>query len=363
MDAIVKTDEAALAVSLEMFPSQQLLSQAIRHKCTGLLFNALAASSIRSEAARELLRGSRLHAQGALRQAPAVRAQLDELSRALNERGVPHAALKTGARLQEGDNVAEVTPIFDLDVLIPEDRETDALAALAPIGYVAQPVASRRPSRFLAGYRLHHHLSPLVAEGRPKTLELHRSFATPWRFSLPTNWIALRPHLKSRGSERPYEFRLNAFAAALHLIVHGTGMYRLYDTVILALDLRKAPELLTQLQSALIEERIQPLGTNAVLALAASMAGIPLEQSDRTRAFLDWVRRREGLPIPLYRRALYIDIWYGNGRSMRGSCTVMTATVFSKLAQWHGPTAAARYAASNAWGSIGAALYNAMMLR
>lgn len=359
MSAIVQHDEAALAASLERVPPEQLLGQSIRHKCTGLLYEGLAASTIRTEPARALLRGTRGFAQTALLEAPAVRAQLEELSNALGNAAIPHAPLKTGARLLDGERVAEVTPIFDLDILIPEGREKHALAALARIGYVVQPGPFFAGPKHLAGYRrFHHHLEPLAAEGLPKIVELHWALAMPWCFSLPLTWRSLRPCLENRTRERPYEFRLSPFAAALHLVIHGTGIYRLYDTVILALALRREPSLGERLQRALIEERVQPLGTAAVLLLAASMADIPLDENDATRAFLDWVYTREALPVSLHNRALYVDMWYGNGGSAHGTCTTMIARTLAKEAKWHGIYWGARYAASMAWGSVAAAFYS-----
>jgi hypothetical protein len=357
MGAAVQHDEPALGDTIEQVPAEQLLRQAIRHKCTGFLFDALTTSTIRTPRARELLRAAKPHAQTALLQAPAIRAQLTQLSNALSESGVPHAVLKTGARLQEGERIAELTPMCDLDVLVPDDRCADAVASLAQLGYAPERLADT--ARFI---RLHHHFAPLVAPDRPKPVEVHVALAAPWRFTLPATWRALLPYLEVRDPSRPYELRLNAFAGALHLVLHGAGIYRLYDAVLLATEIRKEPDLAGRLQRALSGEHIQPLDTNAMLALAARIAGIPFRESGRTRALLDWVVRRETLPLALRGRARWVDAWYGNGGSFRGTCTVLTARNLAKDAKWHGVLPAVRSAVGFALGSLGVAGYSAIVL-
>lgn len=357
MSAIVQHDDAALAESLELTGVQLLVDQAIRHKCGSVLLDGVSRSSVRTPAARRIAQLLKPQAQAAVLQTPAVCAQIDELTETLRRARVPHALLKTGARLRKGDRLASMTCIADLDVLIRESDAAAASAALASVGY-------RPESHANAGYygALHHHLEPLVSASRPKPVELHVALAKRWHFSVGTTWKSLERHLQA-DAEHPYTYELDRVGMALHLVVHGSGLYRLYDTVLLALELQARPAMAQFLARLFEAERVQPVETQATLALAARIAGVKLRESREAGRLLQWVAKREALPLALRRRARFVDAWYGNGGRMRGVSAARLSADLAAYARMIGPLPATTCALGWAVGAVGVASYPASRLR
>ncbi len=318
MTAIVQEQPNRLDAALRNVSHERLFSQAVRHKCAGMLSHGIVAAKLRDRSLAPLLTMLKPHAQSAIVQSFSIGAQLADVVREFNRAGIQHALLKTGARLYAGDPMAQWTTILDLDVLVPRERAMAAFEALTACGY--------RPERdtafaFDSYARRHHHLVPLVAPGAGKSVELHVALTPPGWFSLQTDWPALCGHFEQVDGAAGPTLRLDAFARALHMVLHGAGLYRIYDAVLLAMDLRADPQLVGALQSQLANERIQPIGTQGVLALAARMAGVEITTDAAVERFVSWTMRREALPAYLRARAQFTDAWFGNGGRVLGPST------------------------------------------
>lgn len=92
--------------------------------------------------------------------------------------------------------------------------------------------------------------------------------------------------------------RLNDLGAALHLLLHGTGIYRFGDAVQVALILRRRPDLAATLAQITQAETIQRIPVQAVLYAACSLVGIELRIDDGVRAYAQWAFAREELGRP-----------------------------------------------------------------
>lgn len=357
MSAIVQDDDAALSESLELTEVQLLVDQAVRHKCEALLLDGVVRSAVRTPAARKIANLLKPQAQAAVLQTPAILAQIDELTDALSRARIPHALLKTGARIRKHDRLASMTSIADLDVLVRPCDARAATAALANVGY-------RPESHANAGYygALHHHLEPLTSPTQPKPVELHVALAKRWHFSVGTTWTSLERHLQA-DPEHPYTYELDRVGMALHLIVHGSGLYRLYDTVLLARELHARPAMAQYLQRLFEAERVQPVETQATLVQAARIAGVKLRESREAGRLLQWVARREALPLALRRRARFVDAWYGNGGRLRGVSAARLSADLAAYARMIGPLPATTCALGWAFGAVGVASYPASRLR
>ncbi len=97
----------------------------------------------------------------------AMRAQLLECLGALNRRGIVPMPIKGSAYLLDGlyEDIGDRF-LGDLDILIPEERLTEAAQLMASLGY--------RPFEHFDHSR-HHHLPPLVRSGDVAGVELHRA--------------------------------------------------------------------------------------------------------------------------------------------------------------------------------------------
>lgn len=357
MTAIVQADDAALAEAIELCEPRRLVDQAVRHKCGSLLLDGIARSRVRSAAARAIVQPLKAQAQGAVVQNAPVRSQIEEIVGALASARIPHAFLKSGARLRNGDRLATMTCIADLDVLIRSCDAEAAVEALRGVGYVPESHAND-------GYygSLHHHLEPLKSPAHPKPVELHVALAKRWHFSVGTTWEALQTYLQT-DPKNPYTYELDRIGTTLHLIVHGSGLYRLYDAVLLAAELRVRPAMLHYLARMFEKERVQPIETQATLALAARIAGIAHAESRNVQRLLQWVARREALPLELRRRARFVDAWYGNGSRLRGVSGARLTADLAAVARMIGPLPATTCALGWAVGAVGVASYPARLLR
>src|SRR5690606_16229368 len=122
-----------------------------------------------------------LHAMNVARNRD-MAAQLEETIEALNHRGISPMLLKGAAYLMlgtHGDAGARVTS--DLDLLILDEQIETARDTLHALGY-SPKARTDRPG--------HHHLAPLVRDGSPAAVELHRDVLVPWaQRILPTRAV------------------------------------------------------------------------------------------------------------------------------------------------------------------------------
>lgn len=313
----VRDDEAVFASGLASAPAQTLYAQAVRHRCAGLLFEALVRLRVRGADIAEIRALLQRYAASCALQASALRAQVDSLVRTLHHGGVPHALLKTAARLYAGDRAAEWTYASDIDVMVPRARAHDAAQALLDAGY-----RWGFPSCAAEAYRRHHHhLAPLEPLAGGKPVELHVALAPAWAFTTASAWSDLELYLSPVDGAPASTVKLNGAGVALHMMLHGAGLYRLFDLAAAAQALRADPALLSRLQSIAECERHQHTPMLAALAVAARLAGLAFDEAPCVRKYVEWTFAREDLPPGIRQRAHFIDAWFANGRRLRGPAT------------------------------------------
>jgi hypothetical protein len=320
LSGIVRSDRNALRAALRSCSSGALLRQTFRHRCEGILLDGILAAKVRDELPSESLailkhRGGRAVVQNAL----LVR-QIAEVVRTLRDGGVANALLKTGARLYAGDPQMHSTAICDIDILIRRCDAARACAALLGAGY-------RTESQELAALyeRRHHHLAPFYGSETQKPVELHLALAPPGKFSVKSDWDALASRMETIDGPGGPTLRLDAVGEGMHRVLHGIGLYRLFDVVVLALDMRENPRVAGALERIFSEETTQPIGARAVIASAARMAGVEAAADANAGTYLGWISRREELPAFLRLRAQFADAYFGNGRRVVGPCTRLAA--------------------------------------
>lgn len=100
----------------------------------------------------------------------AMRRQLGEVVTLLNGIGVEPVLLKGAIRLVDGLYPEPGWRMMgDLDLLVPQERRAEAMAALHRAGYATAPAYRQiEPS-----YAWHHHCPPLVRPNRPAPVEIH----------------------------------------------------------------------------------------------------------------------------------------------------------------------------------------------
>jgi hypothetical protein len=118
----------------------------------------------------------------------ALRAQLGEIVRALNEIGIEPLLLKGATRLVDGLYRDPGWRFMrDLDLLVPIGRRADAVARLAAAGFDY----TRDPASWPEG---HKHLAPLGRDGDPAVVELHGELLSKGRELCPTRQALERAH-------------------------------------------------------------------------------------------------------------------------------------------------------------------------
>ncbi len=271
---------------------------------------------LRDTRAVAVLRALRDYAGKAAMQAYAVGKQLDELVASLDAAGIHFALLKGAARLFRGDREADSNTMFDLDVLVPKAEISAAIATLSRAGY--QPIVEDRLAHF---WKRHHHAPPLRPQGLGLPIELHSQLAPPASLSIATDWDACQRYFErvtARGLEATC---FDPMGSALHMTVHGVGLRRLHDVVMLAQILRDTPGTREHLETVIATECRQGVALRAVLVLAARIAATDVEASEPVRRYLGWVRRREDLAPYVRERTQFVDAWYTNDRKIFGPAT------------------------------------------
>jgi len=312
--AIERRQAWDLTLALRSVPQVALLRTAARHRCLGYIRRHLLELGVRDEPARALIDALREYAAKAAMQAYATRSQLAAIMEVLTRAGVPFALLKGAARLARGDKEADCNTMYDLDMLVAKEHAHAALEALEHAGY--RPDGIFTADRYLAK---HHHLIPLAAPGPGLSVELHTQLAPRGMLSMPTDWAACSPHLEQ--IEGGAALALDPLWTAAHLAIHGAGLRRLHDVIMLARMLRADPGLQDRLLELLTQERWQPVALQAVVALAARVAGIPADVSPDVDRYLAWVIRREDLAPYVRDRSQFVDAWYANRGSLFGAAT------------------------------------------
>ncbi len=309
----IQDDPSAIRAALRSAPAEKIYGQAVRHKCAAVLFETFVQHRLREPEFTALRGMLQKYAATFSLDAVTTRLQIGGVVRSLNAAGIEHILLKSAARLYAGEKLAERSQIFDLDVLVQREEADRAVRALSTEGYVyASPGLAR-------GYRrYHHHLAPLVTPRFPKPLELHVALGPPGYFSLATGWPELVCYREPIDAPGDPAMRLNDLGAALHLLLHGTGIYRFGDAVQVALILRRRPDLAATLAQITQAETIQRIPVQAVLYAACSLVGIELRIDDGVRAYAQWAFAREELGRPFRGRMQLADAWFANGRRLRG---------------------------------------------
>ncbi len=318
LTAYVQDDAERLRAALYAAPPQVLYGHAVRHKCGGLLFDALAGHRIRDARIGPLRSRLQHYVATCALESVESRAQVVQIVGTLRDAGVPHALLKSAAGLYAGDKIVERSQIFDLDLFVPRAQAERAVAALRANGF-------DYGDRALVDWyrREHHHLAPLMSPSFKRPIEVHVQLAPPGWFSTRSDWQALETHVEEICGEHGAALRLDAFGRCLHLALHGAYLRRFNDAVNVALELRRAPSLLDELLAATAKEEVQRIGLQSVLCAAARMAGIEGHFDARVQRFVDWAIQREDLPPVLRDRIQLADAWHGNGGRFRGPATAL----------------------------------------
>jgi hypothetical protein len=310
---------AELDAALASVPTAVLLRAAARHRCLGYLRRSVVDAGLRSPPARTIVAALREYAAKAAVQSYATRAQLASIIAGLDEADLPFVLLKGAARLFRGDREAEDTAMFDLDLLVRAQDGSHALAALQSRGYHAESTY-RSADEYWAR---HHHLVPLAPEAPGLPVELHLQLSPIGMLSMPTDWSALERHFDSVTRDGVRATCLDPLGSALHLVIHGAGVKRLHDAIMLARIFSGEPGTLDALRSALAAERAQPVPLLATLAVAAQIAGLPCAKTPQVESYVRWVHHREDLSPYVRDRSQFADAWYGNGGKMWGAGTLL----------------------------------------
>ena len=315
--AHLQGDAAALDAALEQVSARDLCAHATRHKCAALLFEAAMSARARSTQARTIIQSLKSQMATFTLDAQMTREQLGGIVTSLRAANVPFALLKSAGRLYAGDVLAERTQTFDIDVLVPRSASAPCIEALRGAGY------DYEYERHAAGYmKYHHHLAPLRHPAFRKALEVHVALTPPESFSLRSDWGAMEPDMEWIDGTAGQARRLNATGRAWHMALHGATLYRLGDAVQIAIEaLRSDRTIVRTLFERTLGEHTSRIPLQAVLCVAADLAGVTVPQADDARKYAGWAFVREDLPRVLRNRAQLIDAWYANGCSARGPAT------------------------------------------
>jgi signal peptidase I len=341
----VRQDGERVKRGLALVDGEALVNYARRHSCAAILQSALGLAPD-APGATSLRHQLQLDARRTALRAIALRAQIGSLVRTFDARGVPFALLKGAARIYPDAGTALLHPSGDIDILVPRDALDDAIAALQAAGY--RFAGSTREQR---AYREHHHhaapLLPPHASGW--MVELHFALAPPDMLAMPTDWDALSERLiRVDGPAGPAR-ALDARGTALHAAIHGLALDRLRDVIVCAQALRTmCPAERQALRQTAAAERYDPVRLQAVLSLAARLAGIPWAEDDDVCAYLGWAGRREDMPLVLGERAQALDAWFAARRDPRRYRAAIVAVEHSAVRRTLGRFALAPLAAAYA---------------
>jgi hypothetical protein len=313
LGAAAQRDEDAFVQALRACDRHLLFKHAARHKVADVLLGAFADLHVHDQTLHPLRTLLQQYAGRALAAAGTLRGQIDAVAGTFGAEGIPHVFLKTAGRLCAGDARAQWTPVADIDVLVRREDAERASQVLLANGYrCSTDEATAR------GYKdKHHHLAPFDAPDGGKTLELHVALAYPETFRVESGFEAVAPYLTVPDARRPFTYVLNGAGRALHAMIHGVGLYRLSDAVLIAAELR-TPNLLRDLAAFANTDAQQRIAMLAVLHLAARIAGHPAILSRDAQRYAEWCIWREDLPECYRTRGQLVDAWFASGGRLRG---------------------------------------------
>lgn len=311
MSATVRTDPIAFCAALDRADMPTLAATARRHGCTATLLEALRSFEPAGSAAAYLRQSLQRGGRSAVLLSLVAKSSVAAVAAALAKRGVPFALLKGAARLYSNESGATLHASGDFDVLVPPDRLESAIAALRQEGYSERHDAAKR-QRYLEH---HHHAAPLFPPGLGFAVELHTALARPGTLSTALDWEALRDRMVQMDGPAGPVFCLNREGAALHLGVHAIGLHRLRDSVLLAQLLAlMTPQERAAVQAVIARERTDPIRLAASFAFASQLAGVAWPSNLAVERYLDWVGRREDVPLYFAQRSQLAEAWYAADR-------------------------------------------------
>jgi Uncharacterised nucleotidyltransferase len=297
-----------LVAAFHSVSAHAMLQVAARHRCLGYLRQGIVELGVRDDRASAFTKAVREYAGKAAIQAYAVRDQLRQLVHTLNDAKIQFALLKGSARLFRGDRSADYDTMFDLDILVPREEAASAVEALERVGYHSGASADR--SRHY--WARHHHGVPLRPANAGLPVEVHVQLAPRGSLSLATDWPACQMYFARVVTAHGEATCLNALGSAYHLAVHGLGMRRLHDVLLLADLLRSGKDALEHIDAIVSQERYQAVALQAVIALAARVAGLTYAESAAVKRYLSWVIHRENLSPYVRDRSQFADAWFCN---------------------------------------------------
>ena len=314
MKAVTQGDGDRLSAVLQSTDLEALPRMAARHRCAGALLRGLGALGVADPSDGALVKSLKASVKAAAFQSFAVRAQLGAVLDAFRRAGVPCVLLKGAARLHAGEDDADWSPIFDLDLLIRERDVNAAVAALKTMGYRANESDGSE-----AWYRAHHHhLVPFEPPGPGLPVELHLVLGWPEAISQRFDWTRIAPYLEPLDATGT-AYRLDPTGTALHRAMHAIDMTRLHDVVLLARCVQRGGDAtLDALERLWRAESRQRVALQAAVTLASAIAGRTLDAPREVRRYLGWVTRREELPRPVRLRTGLADAWFMNGGHVFG---------------------------------------------
>ena len=316
--AIEQCSPDNLVDALQMTPPQALLRAAARHRCLGYLRRGILELGVRDDRAKALADAVREYASKAAIQAYAVRIQLNQLVETLDAAAVPFALLKGAARLFRGNKEADYSTMYDLDILIPNvevHRAADVLrhTRLPRNGF------PRKHSRATGLDIITSRRSTHKGRGFPSnsTCNLPGPGCSPCR---RTGKRA--SHTSNASSDRLPKLNVSMRSEAQYILsIHGAGIKRLHDAIMLSKIMRGDSNIPKRVSMAIASERWQPIALQSVVALSSQMAGLQPRMTPQVERYLAWVMRREDLSPYVRDRSQFTDAWYSNGGKLWGPAT------------------------------------------
>lgn len=310
---IEQADPERLRLALDSVPAGSLRRVAARHRCLGYIYRGILENRLRTPPAQAFSETLREHRAKAAMQAFATRKQLDDVMVTLETANIPFVLLKGAARLFRNDIEADWNLMCDIDILVPEGAASTARAAMQAAGYRSRPTAPHAPA--------HHHLPPLEPPHVGLSVEIHTGLAPPHTMSTNTGWRFCEPYMERAVVGERAATCFNPTGTAIHLMIHGVGVKRLHDAIMLARLLRGQPELHARLESVADAEEKNGIPLRALLRLSSGIAGLEVPRSAHVDSYLGWVMRREHLGPYVRGRCQFVDAWYGNGQRVWGPTT------------------------------------------
>ena len=146
-------------------------------------------------------------------------------------------------------------------------------------------------------------------------VELHVALSPPGTMSMQLGWDQLVQYTRLIEGPAGPARAFNLTGTALHRAIHGAGVVRLHDIVLLARALRADPLLPQTLAAIFADEQNHAVAIDAAIVFAARMAGVRSACDADVERYLQWAVEREGLPPEIRMRSQFIDAWYLDRRS------------------------------------------------